>query len=229
MTHEAFVTRSLFLLWLGCAAAAHAQDATPESEALRARVEQIVEHPDATLYGVHVAARRALPRLYELRGFTPAWTSPGARADLLRAIRESAQDGLRPEDYLLTALESARAQAESKDAPLEARVDYDLLLTDGLARLLYHLVYGKVDPRDLLRTGTSSKLGDRSGGLPPEVIDSARVRAHRAEKPATTSSRSGGAVSRCASWREGGAPRSAGPRWRPARAASCWPAARAPR
>ena len=87
-----FVTRRAAVLAFAFAAgAARAGGATPESEALRARVEQIAEQPEATLYGVHVAPRRALPRLYELRGFTPAWTSPGARADLLRAVRDSAR------------------------------------------------------------------------------------------------------------------------------------------
>ena len=137
-----------FALVLCCALRAAAQDAASESELLRMRVEQIRDDEGTTLFEAQVAARDALPELYERRGFTLAWSAPSARADLLRAIRDSAGDGLDPEDYLLRQLEAARPQAEAPDASLEARVDYDLLLTDALARLLYHLVAGKIDPHD---------------------------------------------------------------------------------
>src|SRR5262245_12834066 len=116
-------SRAVLTLILCCAARSLAQEASPESEALRMRVEQIADQRDTTLYGVQVATPRTLARLYELRGFTPAWTSAAARSDMLRAVRDSAADGLNPQDYLLAQLESASAQAESPDAPLEARID----------------------------------------------------------------------------------------------------------
>src|SRR5262245_1968957 len=120
----------------------------PLHEALRTRVEQIHDDPDLLVRDVHIAARRALPAFYEQREFALAWTAPEARADLLRAVRDSYEDGLDPEDYLLSALEAAAPAAEPADAPLDARIDYDILLTDALARLLYHLIFGKVNPRD---------------------------------------------------------------------------------
>jgi murein L,D-transpeptidase YcbB/YkuD len=43
---------------------------------------------------------------------------------------------------------SARAEVTAGDAPLEAVLDYDVLQSEALARLLYHLIFGKVDPRD---------------------------------------------------------------------------------
>jgi murein L,D-transpeptidase YcbB/YkuD len=129
-------------------AAMAAEEPDLEREALRTRVEQIHDDADLLVRGVHVAARRTLSALYEQRGFARAWSTPEARADLRRAVRESANDGLDPEDYLLSTLETAAAAAEAADAPLDARIDYDVLLTDALARLLYHLVFGKVDPRD---------------------------------------------------------------------------------
>jgi murein L,D-transpeptidase YcbB/YkuD len=125
-----------------------ADDGDPASELLRARVEQIREDPAAMVGGVHIAARRALPLLYERRQFAPTWTDPAARDDLIREIEESERDGLEPEDYLRSPLAAARQRAEAEGSPLDARVDYDLMLTDALARLLYHLIYGKVDPRD---------------------------------------------------------------------------------
>jgi murein L,D-transpeptidase YcbB/YkuD len=128
---------------------ATAQESSPESEQLRARVELLFEDPESAVRGTRIAARRALPALYARRGFTLAWSARPAREGLLRAVRDSQKDGLDPEDYLLTPLEAARADAEAAGAPLDARIDYDLLLTDSLARLLYHLIFGKVDPHRL--------------------------------------------------------------------------------
>ena len=81
---------------LGLALAAFAQEAESESELLREKVELLHENPESRVQGVHIASRRALPALYERRGFTPAWTDPDAREELLRAVRESAADGLDP-------------------------------------------------------------------------------------------------------------------------------------
>ena len=124
-----------------------AQEDAPESEILRAHVEQIRDDPGTDISGAPIAARRLLPELYARRGFTRAWTAAAAREDLLRAIRESAADGLDPEDYLLSTLERVRAEAEAEGASLDAQVHYDLLQSEALARLLYHLIFGKVDPR----------------------------------------------------------------------------------
>jgi len=127
--------------------AAHAQDPAQESEILHARVEQIRDDPAFEIGGARIAAKRLLPALYARREFTRVWTKPAARDDLLRAVRASAADGLDPEDYLLGALQSARAAAEAAGASLDAQIDYDLLLSEALIRLLYHLAFGKVDPQ----------------------------------------------------------------------------------
>jgi murein L,D-transpeptidase YcbB/YkuD len=123
-------------------AATGARAAGEVAEFLRARVEQIREGQGLDLGGASIASTRALPELYERRGFEPAWTRPGAPEALLEVIRGSTADGLDPRDYHLGELE--RRLAEPRDAGAEA--DLDLLLTDGLGRLVYHLVFGKVDP-----------------------------------------------------------------------------------
>ncbi|HEX5065712.1 MAG TPA: L,D-transpeptidase family protein [Myxococcota bacterium] len=146
--HPSRRRRAALALALACAlpALAIAQEPMSESDLLRTQVEMLQQNQDATVRGVGIASRLALPTLYERRDFTPAWTERDAREQLLRAIRESYHDGLDPEDYLLTPLEAARAEAEAPGASLETQIDYDLLLTDALARLLYHLIFGKVDP-----------------------------------------------------------------------------------
>ncbi len=129
------------------APAGGAQVGETEGALLHARVEQARDQPEFRVRGVHIAARRVLPELYTRMGFTRVWPEHAARQELLRAIRDSAGDGLDPEDYLLTTLERTGAEAEAAGASLDTVIDHDLLLTEALIRLLYHLMFGKVDPR----------------------------------------------------------------------------------
>ena len=128
------------------AGAGVAQERDAEREIMRARVEQVRDDPAFAVGNVRIAATRMLPAFYERRGFSRAWTEDATREELLQAIRDTRADGLDPEDYLLSTLERMQTQAETPDASLDVRIDYDLLLTDALLRLLYHLMFGKVDP-----------------------------------------------------------------------------------
>ena len=122
---------------------AQAGDAT--AELLRARLEHWREDPSVTLRGVTLAAGEPLMTLYARRGFTRAWVDPAPRAQLLHAIRDSRDDGLDPEDYLLTPLEVLEGEL-ARGATVDAVVDRDLLMTEALARLMFHVMFGKVDP-----------------------------------------------------------------------------------
>jgi len=125
--------------------------AQPAVDAERALVQERVEHllgdGGARVLGAELATRRALQAFYVRRDFRLAWTAPASSDALLRAVRASEADGLDPEDYLLSALERARAERAAGEPPLETRVDLDILQTDALARLLYHLVFGKLTPK----------------------------------------------------------------------------------
>jgi len=94
-----------------------------------------------------VATRAAMPKIYEPGGDRPLW-NPEKLDTLLALIRASAEDGLRPEDYHLEAL-TQRAKAVAPGADPAARADADLLATDAFCLLLYHLYFGKVDPKSL--------------------------------------------------------------------------------
>jgi len=88
---------------------------------------------------------------YAQRAFQPVWTNPRASFDLLRSIRESELDGLDPGDYhfpLLQYLHTALSPhgVVDPDATGRLRAQYDVLQTDALLRLGYHLSFGKVDP-----------------------------------------------------------------------------------
>ena len=57
------------------------------------------------------------------------------------ALRASAKDGLDPRDYHVDAIE---ALSRARPGP-QSDADLDLLATDAVVRLAYHLRFGKVD------------------------------------------------------------------------------------
>jgi len=129
-----------------CLAAAivFATPARPESSPaalIQLRVDQIHDGSPVTIAGDTLASAVVLPDFYERRGFEPAWTDAKAREDLLAGLRSSAGDGLDPRDYHVGAIEELLHAASSP----EADADFDLLATDGVIRLAYHLRFGKVD------------------------------------------------------------------------------------
>ena len=115
-----------------------------------------------------LAAVFLIPELYERRNFALAWTDQAKTGEALRAIRNARDDGLDPDDYHLGELERLLNTAGGGQVK---RVDLDLLLTDGVIRLGYHLRLGKVDPYDLDPDWNLSR--DLGGRDPVEVIGAA--------------------------------------------------------
>lgn len=138
----------LALLMAGLAETVRADDERLEEvELMRLRVESLATDAETRVFGVRLATRRTLQAFYEQRGFQRAWPSTSASEELLRAVRASAADGLDPDDYLLPELERAQAEIASGEASLDTVIDFDILQTDALARLFYHLIFGKVSPK----------------------------------------------------------------------------------
>jgi murein L,D-transpeptidase YcbB/YkuD len=128
-----------------------------------------------------------LPALYKANNNNPLWSNPNAIDQLLTAIRTIDREGLVPADYHLAALEVLQQRiASGEDAASPQRAaDFDLLLTDALVRLGYHLAFGKVDPealdpdwnmrRQLEKSDAVSRLGKaiRNGQI-NALLDSLR-------------------------------------------------------
>jgi murein L,D-transpeptidase YcbB/YkuD len=115
------------------------------AEEIRRRVELLREGSTLVLAGGAIGPAARLPALYENRAFAPLWTDPAVAADLVRAVREVADDGLDPHDYHLNALESLPLTHLSIAAAAEA----DLLRSYVLARLAHDLRFGRVNPTSL--------------------------------------------------------------------------------
>ena len=117
------------------------------AEALRARIEQLRAAPGTSVDGARIASRSLIPEFYERRGMRPAWTRPEQERALLELIEASTAHGLDPDDYHAPVLRWFRdAPAPSHAGSIAQR---ELLLTDALIRLAYHLHFGKVSPREL--------------------------------------------------------------------------------
>ena len=121
-------------------------NADPVQEALVSIVEHIGGGQPYQLEGATIAAVKTIPEFYARREFRPAWTNKQSIDDLLSAIRHIEEEGLDSGDYHFRAIERLKGQADASANPV-LRAELDVLLTDGLARLGYHLLFGKVDPK----------------------------------------------------------------------------------
>ncbi len=132
-------------------------------EMLRLRLEPIREQEELRVGGVRIAARTLIPAFYERRGWRLAWDDPVRVRALRDAVEASATHGLNPADYHAAVL------PELLDAPASEaqRADRDIVLTDALIRLAYHLRFGKANPRELYPQWNFSRS---LGGVEPVTV-----------------------------------------------------------
>ena len=129
--------------WLPAAAAA---DADPVATAISAELDALMSPDITTIHGASIAWSDRLREFYSRREFRPAWTRTQSQQQLLRALVDSFDDGLNPADYHLPLLQDLSAQVAVPGATATLKAQYDILLTEALLRLGYHLAFGKVDP-----------------------------------------------------------------------------------
>jgi Uncharacterized protein conserved in bacteria len=108
--------------------------------------------------GDSIYARAALTDFYGRRLYHPAWNDSRRPTrlvdDLVKAIRRADLEGLRPEDYHLSAIENLLAAIHSDIqkgfvvAP-DRFAEFDLLLTDAFLVYGSHLLFGKVNPETI--------------------------------------------------------------------------------
>jgi murein L,D-transpeptidase YcbB/YkuD len=119
------------------------------TEIIRNKVEQIRTTQTLKIEDEQIASITVLPELYEINGFRRLWTNSQNVEDLFNAISTIDEDGLRPHDYHFTKIEQLRSRIGS-GTPSDPKLlaDFDILLTDSLIRLGYHLIFGKIDPEE---------------------------------------------------------------------------------
>jgi len=96
-----------------------------------------------------VASEITIPKFYMDRGYVPAWTDKKLIDQIIQAVENSYEHGLNPEDYHRKTIRMLiDLSDQGKATPLD-KADLDILLTDALLRLSFHLYYGKVSPESL--------------------------------------------------------------------------------
>ncbi|MGB5157559.1 MAG: L,D-transpeptidase family protein [Desulfobacterales bacterium] len=128
------------------------------TEALRERLAFSKEQRPVVCMGDQLCGSMVLPRFYGLRDFTPAWINDKGVSsqayELVRAIREAADEGINPRDYHIGGIEmllkDINASYLRKDnAPIEKMVELELLLSDAFFLYASHLTAGRVNPENI--------------------------------------------------------------------------------
>ncbi len=141
---------SLLMLLALIMSVASSAASTPVSNFIQARVSAIQSGQSVHIQDTILASAIVLPALYARRHYAPVWSNPVSVRQLIRAIEAIDAEGLSPADYNLDTLKLLLEQhMEPALANPEHSADLDLLLTDSLIRLGYHLSFGKVDPEAL--------------------------------------------------------------------------------
>lgn len=141
----------VWLLWMAGTcfwfpAAAAPINADPVATAIAAELDALMSPDVTTIHGAHIALGDRLRDFYSRREFRAAWTGAQSQQQLLKALADSYDDGLTPADYHLPLLQDLSAQVAAPNATETLKAQYDILLTEALLRLGYHLAFGKVDP-----------------------------------------------------------------------------------
>lgn len=120
------------------------------SDTLHARITDIRDGRVVAIDQTTFTPDTVLPALYAQRDYAPVWSNPASVQQLISAIEHIDADGLDPADYNLATLKLLlERNNETGDTNPERTANLDLLLTDSLIRLGYHLAFGKVDPATL--------------------------------------------------------------------------------
>ena len=120
------------------------------SEFIFKKCQYLEQFKNISVCSTCVSSHTTIPKFYKERNYEPAWTDKKIIDELLEAIKESYDHGLNPNDYHLSSIQRLQKKIYengSNDPSLLA--DFDVLLTDALLRLSFHLFYGKVSPESL--------------------------------------------------------------------------------
>ena len=127
-----------------------ALSAATGNQLLQQRMSQLAERGSLELEGEVISSKQFLPEFYRQRGNQLAWP---AHMDNARALSErilsSYKEGLIPADYHAVEIQKLLAESSGKRFPEAQQVDLDIMLSEALARYVYHLRFGKVNPQRL--------------------------------------------------------------------------------
>lgn len=127
-------------------------------ELLRNRIKAADYSGDIKVGNEYIYSRKALPLFYEKRAYMPAWLEDNGSLskisyDLIKALKDSYVEGLKPSDYHIDKIESLVKYISEKNTRADLSkilVVTDILLTDAFLLYSAHLVSGKVNPETIV-------------------------------------------------------------------------------
>lgn len=129
-------------------------------ENIRCHVEQLEEDVALQVGRERVAFNALLADFYRSNDFNPVWVKRSQITELLETIKSVEADGLLSRDYHISGIRNFYNNPPGSPF-LKAR--YELLLTDAMFKLSYHLLHGKVDPEKIDPNWNLSKGSDGNG------------------------------------------------------------------
>lgn len=124
-----------------------AESTPPVNSSIRAHVEQIRAGKVVNVADQILSSTVVLPAFYERRDYKPVWSNAQATRQLIEALEKMEGDGLVSSDYHLPAILELEKNSPGHLPTMAAGLD--MLKTDALIRLGYHLRVGKVDIESL--------------------------------------------------------------------------------
>ncbi len=125
--------------------------------ALAQRLQALHDSGEPAIRGVRLLAAPLIFELYARRERTspepgpgrrvdPLWRTPERVDELLNMVQAAGNDGLDPDDYLVTELQALHDEFRATGGAVVG-ADLDILLTESLIRYGYHQRFGKVNNR----------------------------------------------------------------------------------
>lgn len=151
---------SILLFVSSCSIYADTSQTTRAAEVMQKKLMDFKFSREEGIDNAQVASKSLLPDFYLSRGYSPAW-HPVAVAKYMETVRRVDEHGLNPSDYHYDLLRDMLRMSALENMDSETRVDLDILLTDSLIRLGYHLIFGKINPKYL----------DKDWNIKRELID----------------------------------------------------------
>lgn len=140
-----FLAHILFAI--GLAALPEAAKADPVTEQIKAVVASMIGSGSTSTSAPDLDATLLVPKFYEQRGYSPAWTNSGSLNELLSELEKGLAQGFNQSDFHLPELFELHAAAQSGND--EDKAIFDVLASDAAFKLIHHVVFGKVDPSSL--------------------------------------------------------------------------------
>jgi murein L,D-transpeptidase YcbB/YkuD len=141
--------RAIFLLiifWMTLGTSAGFARDDLVGDTIQTKVELIRDQVPLKVGDADIASKTLLPDIYERNQFNAIWTNSKTIATFIEIVEQIHTHGLNPSDYHLDKLRQFRTAVQYDPQNSWIVSDFDILLTESLIRLLYHLFYGKVDP-----------------------------------------------------------------------------------